>query len=56
VAYGYARGGKVNRITYPSGRVVTYGYDSAGRLVSVSVDGASLLNGATYEPFGPANG
>ena len=56
VAYGYAAGGKVNRIVYPSGRVITYGYDSAGRAVSISVDGANLLSGATYEPFGTANG
>jgi RHS repeat-associated protein len=56
IGYGYAMGGKVNRIAYPSGRVVTYAYDSAGRPVSVSVDGASLLSVATYEPFGQANG
>jgi hypothetical protein len=35
---------------------VTYGYDGAGRAISVSVDGASLLSGATYEPFGPVSG
>ena len=56
VGYGYAAGGKANRVTYPSGHIVTYGYDSAGRISSVSVDGATLLNAATYEPFGPANG
>src|SRR6185312_3035425 len=39
-----------------SGRIVSYGYDGAGRVVNVSVDGVSLLYSATYEPFGPANG
>ena len=56
VGYSYAAGGKINRIAYPSGRIVSYVYDVAGRVVSVSGDAVNLLNSATYEPFGPANG
>ncbi len=45
--------GKLTSITYPSGAVVTYGYDTAGRVNDVSVTGADgmvtkVLTGLSY--------
>jgi RHS repeat-associated protein len=56
VGYGYAAGGKLNRITYPSGRVLTYGFDGAGRINSVTLDSTVLLNQVTWQPFGAPTG
>lgn len=56
--YGYDALGRLNAITYPDGMGVGYGYER-GRLsaMSVSVNGAagSVVAGAQYQPFGPAN-
>ena len=57
--YSYDVAGHVNRITYPSGRVLTIQYD-AGLPVSMSLakDASStaqpLISGIQWEPFGPA--
>ena len=45
--------GKLTSVTYPSGAVVTYGYDAAGRINDVSVTGADgtvtkVLSGLSY--------
>ena len=56
VGYGYGPGGRIERITYPSGHILAYGYDSAGRITSLTVDGTTLLSGITYVPFGPPKG
>ncbi len=53
---GYAAG-KLTSITYPSGLRVNYGYDSTGRLSSVSVDpvntnGVGTSSGATVPLLG----
>ena len=56
VGYGYGPGGRIERITYPSGHILAYGYDSAGRITSLTVDGTTLLSGITYVPFGPPQG
>ncbi|HKO55578.1 MAG TPA: hypothetical protein VJ276_06830 [Thermoanaerobaculia bacterium] len=40
-------------LTYPSGRVVTYGYDFADRPVSAAAGATPLVTSATYLPFGP---
>jgi hypothetical protein len=45
-------------VTYPSGRVLSYGYSNAARQVSV-VDSANSINyatGATYAPQGALAG
>ncbi len=54
-AYGYDTAGRLSTMTYPSGKVATYGYNTY-LPVSVSVDGTTILSGATYDPFGPVNG
>jgi RHS repeat-associated protein len=59
VAYAYDLDGNVTQITYPSGRIVTYGRDSVGRISGVTTkkdSGSSpvtLAMSVTYEPFGP---
>lgn len=52
--YTYDAQGRVDTITYPSGKVLTYGYNTY-QLASISVDGVTLLQSASYEPFGPVN-
>ena len=59
--YDYAPGtGQLNSITYPSGKVVSYGYYPAGSghltglLESITADGVTLVSAITYQPFGPA--
>jgi RHS repeat-associated protein len=54
-AYGYDASGRLTTMTLPSGKVVTYGYTDH-LPVSVTVDSTTILSGATYDPFGPANG
>jgi RHS repeat-associated protein len=53
VGYGYTNGDLVSLVT-PSGQTVTYGYTNH-RITSVLVNGTTILSGATYDPFGPAN-
>lgn len=53
VGYGYS-GGRPGSMTYPSGRVVSYGYDLQGRAIDLTVDGTTILSGAQYLPFGGA--
>ncbi len=59
-AWTYDLANRVTGITYPSGKTVTIGRDTLGRVSSVSVNGATLPGGGstlisavTYEPFGP---
>jgi RHS repeat-associated protein len=50
-SYGYNLDGSVKTLTYPSGRIVTYTPDSAGRLVSaVDGNGTSYVTSASYNP------
>ena len=49
--------GKLQAVTYPSGAIVNYGYDAAGRVSSVSVTGADgtvtpILSGVAYTALG----
>lgn len=59
-AWTYDLANRVTGITYPSGKSVTIGRDTLGRVSSISVNGATLPGGGTtlvssvsYEPFGP---
>jgi RHS repeat-associated protein len=57
--YAYNLAGNVTRITYPSGLIINYTYDSQGRISGVTsqADGkakpVTLASNVTYEPFGP---
>jgi len=57
--YTYTQGDRPYSITYPSGAILTYTRDSAGRIVSVTHQASStapittLISSATYYPFGP---
>lgn len=53
--YGYDNGGNLALITYPSGKVLTYGYRD-GRIDSILLDNAPIMTGVTYQPFGPVKG
>jgi len=58
VTYAYNLFGSPTSVTYPSGHVITYGYNAAGRAVS-AVDTTSSVNyvtGATYAPHGAVAG
>jgi RHS repeat-associated protein len=48
----YDAQGRLASMTYPSGRVVSYQYDTAGRVSQVLVDGIAELTGLGYFPFG----
>lgn len=53
-SYGYDANGNRTRMTYPSGRIITYGFDYAARPLTASNNGTPLVTGASYLPFGPA--
>ncbi len=52
VRYEYNLGGGLVSQRYPSGRVVTYGFDDAGRLLSAASGATPYASQMTYEPFG----
>ena len=54
-SYTYNAAGQLLTMTYPSGKVLSVGYD-IDRPTSLSVDGSTILSSASYDPFGPANG
>jgi RHS repeat-associated protein len=61
VGYGYDANGKVTRITYPSGDVVTIARATDGQVTGVTQTPAggsaqTIASGVTYEPFGPLAG
>jgi len=56
VAFGYDTAGRLKQITYPSGAVVSYGFDGKGQISSINVNGQALLTNILYQPFGPAKG
>jgi RHS repeat-associated protein len=52
LSYAYNLGGALTSETYPSGRTVSYGYDSAARLSSVTSGATTYASSITYKPFG----
>jgi RHS repeat-associated protein len=52
ISYSYNLDGSVKTLTYPSGNVITYAPDSAGRVLSAidSGSGINYVTGATYGP------
>ncbi len=55
VGYAYTNA-DLTTLTTPSGQTVVYGYNSNHQIVSISINGTTLLSSATYEPFGGVNG
>jgi RHS repeat-associated protein len=53
--YAYDAYGRLGDITYPSGKVVQLTYDAAGHINGLADNGAWIVSGVTYRPFGPAN-
>jgi YD repeat-containing protein len=58
VAYGYAANGdRLVAVTYPSGRIVTYGHDAQGRIVTVGLKRSGtgpeepVVTAAGHRPF-----
>ncbi len=60
ILYGYDQYGRLSRITYPSGRQVTYTFDGLGRVSTINVVGngvtTPIASGVTYQPFGALSG
>jgi len=63
ILYAYDPANRITQITYPSGRIVQYGYDSKGRVNLVQTKASSgvsswttVASGYTYEPFGAVDG
>ncbi len=53
LGYGYDANGNRTTMRYPSGRLVTYGFDFADRPSWASSPGTSYVDSAAYQPFGP---
>jgi RHS repeat-associated protein len=57
VGYSWnATNGRLASMTYPGGKVLTLGYDTAGRVTSLTVGSAIIANNIAYFPFGPPSG
>jgi RHS repeat-associated protein len=56
--YAYDQDSQIASITYPSGRVVEFERDAAGRITAVKTDGGTqiIAQNITYAPFGPISG
>jgi RHS repeat-associated protein len=54
VGYGYTNSDLVKLVT-PSNQTVTYTY-SNHQITSIAINGATLLSGVTYFPYGPVTG
>jgi len=53
LSFGTDANGNRTRVTYPSGRIVTYTYDFADRPLSAVSGGTTYVSSAAYEPYGP---
>ncbi|PZR02196.1 MAG: RHS repeat protein, partial [Archangium gephyra] len=63
LVYGYDPGNRITDITYPSGRLVHYGYDSKGRVSLVQTKASAsvatwtvVADTYSYEPFAAVKG
>jgi len=52
MSYGYNLAGMLTSQSYPTGRTLTYDYDDAGRLQSLSDANKTYANQFSYEPHG----
>ena len=53
--YEYNRNNALTKITYPQGTVVAYQRDATGNIASVALNGETIADGFSYEPFGEFN-
>jgi len=42
-SYSYDEQSRITSMTYPSGKVIGYGYDDKGELMSISIDGIPFI-------------
>jgi len=58
--YSYDSAGRLSEVAYPSGRTVTYRFDSLGRVAAIDTTKAgtaqALVSNVTYHPFGGVKG
>jgi RHS repeat-associated protein len=55
IGYSYTNG-DLTTLTTPSGKAVSYTYNSNHQVTGISVNGIPVLDSATYEPFGAVSG
>jgi len=55
-SYVYDAIGRLQTVTYPSGRAVGYGYDALNRIATVTNNGASLVTSIAYNDWGQQQG
>ncbi|ODN41414.1 RHS repeat-associated core domain-containing protein [Piscirickettsia litoralis] len=55
VNYDYNIAQRLQSITYPSGKKVTFSYDNDGRVNTVKLDETAIATNIKYLPFGPMN-
>jgi YD repeat-containing protein len=48
--YGYDGSDNLTTLTYPTGRVLTYGYDAANRVLSLASGATNYVTSVTYHP------
>jgi len=51
LAYGYDANGRLQTLTYPSGRILSIGYDSAGRVDDLALSPYLIASNIHYHPF-----
>ncbi len=57
--YAYAANGRLSQMTTPGGMIVSYGYDSAGRISGIDTQlpgepsASAVIDAVRYLPFGP---
>jgi RHS repeat-associated protein len=52
LGYGYNGAGQLASLTYPSGAVIGFTYDTQGRVASLTRNGTNILSSIQYRPFG----
>lgn len=52
VSYGYDTWGNPASLTYPNGRVASYGYDALGRISTVTYNGQPVVSNIAYDEWG----
>jgi YD repeat-containing protein len=60
VGYSYDPNGRLAGVTYPSGRTLTYSFDTLGRVAAISTTGngqtQQVVSSVAYHPFGGVKG